>query len=132
MICSSCHTVYAPSDKELGKVDTLAGLCEKCSAGPHFLTFALASLEGAVVALITIEFIMLVFLSASARAATILGGSVLGACLAMYLYARRSAVVRYANQREKNAATWPHRLLGLGFGLATATATFFIILSSSL
>lgn len=132
MICSSCHTVYAPSEKELGKVDTLAGLCEKCGAGPHFLPFALAYVEGAVVALITIEFIMLVFLAASARAAIVLGGSVLAACLAMYIFARRSAVVRYANERERNAATWPHRLLGLGFGLATATGAFFIVLSSSL
>ena len=132
MICSSCHTVYAPSDKELGKVDTLAGLCEKCGAGPHFLPFAMAYVEGAIVALITIEFVMLVFLAASAKSAIVLAGSVLGACLAMYLYARRSATVRYANEREKKAATWPHRLLGLGFGLATSTATFFIILSSSL
>lgn len=132
MICTSCHTVYSPSEKELGKVDTLAGLCEKCGAGPHFLPFATAFVEGAVVALITIEFVMLVFLAASIQAAVILGGSVLTACLAMYLYARRSATVRYANEREKKAATWPHRVLGLGFGLATTTATFFIVLSSSL
>lgn len=113
-------------------MDTLAGLCEKCGAGPHFLPFATAYVEGAIVALITIEFVMLVFLGASAKAAVVLGGSVLGACLAMYVYARRSAPVRYANEREKRAATWPHRLFGLGFGLATSTATFFIILSSSL
>lgn len=132
MICSSCNTVYAPSEKELGKVDSLAGLCDSCGVKPHFLPFALAYFEGAVVGLITIEFIMLVFLSASARAAGVLGGVVLGACLAMYIFARRSVVVRYANEREKKAATWPHRVLGLVFGLGTATATFFIILSSSL
>ena len=132
MICSSCHTVYAPSEKELGKVDTLAGLCEKCGARPHFLPFATAYIEGAGVGLVTIAFIMLVFLSSSVQAAAIFGGTVLAACLVMYVYARRSTVVRYANEREKRLATWPHRLLGMIFGLATAGAVFSIILASDL
>lgn len=132
MICSSCHTVYAPSEKELGKVDTLAGLCEKCGARPHFLPFAYAYIEGALVMLVTIEFIMLVFLSASARAALIFGIVVIAACLLMYIYARRSTIVRYANEREKRSATWPHRLFGMAFGVASAGAVFSIILATNL
>lgn len=132
MICSACHTVYAPSDKELGKVDSLAGLCEKCGARPHFLPFAYAYIEGAAVALVTIEFIMLVFLSATGTAAAVFGATVVAACLLMYVYARRSTVVRYANEREKRYATWPHRLLGMLFGVATAGAAFSIIVASNL
>ena len=132
MICSSCHTVYAPSDKELGKVDTLAGLCEKCGKRPHFLPFATAYIEGAGVSLVTIAFIMLVFLSSSVRAAAIFGGIVLGSCLLMYVYARRSTVVRYANEREQRSATWPHRLFGIIFGLATPGVVFSIILATDL
>ncbi len=132
MICSACHTVYAPTEKELGKVESLAGLCEKCGAKPHFLPFAHAYIEGAVVGLVSITFIMLVFLSASVRAASIFIGTVAAACLLMYVYARRSTVVRYANERDKRSATWLHRLLGMVFGLATAGASFSIILASNL
>lgn len=132
MICSACHTVYAPTEKELGKVESLAGLCEKCGAKPHFLPFAHAYIEGAVVGLVSITFIMLVFLSSSVRAASIFIGTVAAACLLMYVYARRSTVVRYANERDKRSATWPHRLLGMVFGLATAGASFSIILASNL
>ena len=110
-----CHTVYAPSEKELGKVDTLAGLCESAALDLIFLPFATAYIEGAGVGLVTIAFVMLVFLSSSVQAAAIFGGTVLASCLVMYVYARRSTVVRYANEREKRSATWPHRLLGMVF-----------------
>ena len=113
-------------------MDTLAGLCEKCGARPHFLPFAFAYIEGAAVGLVTIVFVMLVFLSATGRAAAVFGGVVLAACVAMYGYARRSTIVRYANEREKRSATWPHRLLGMTFGLATAGAAFSIILATNL
>ena len=59
MICNGCQTVYAPSEKELGKVDTLAGLCEKCGTSPHFMPFALAYIEGAGIALVTILVLLL-------------------------------------------------------------------------
>ena len=132
MICSACHTVYAPSDRELGKVDTLAGLCERCGTKPHFMPFAVAYIEGAFAALVTIEFVMLVFMSVTPRAALVLAGAVAGAAAAMYLYARQSLVVRYANDRERRAATWPHRLLGMSFGVATSLAAFIIIQTTGL
>jgi hypothetical protein len=124
--------VYAPSDRELGKVDTLAGLCERCGSKPHFMPFAVAFAEGAFAALVTIEFIMLVFMSVTVRAATVLAGTVFGACAAMYLYARQSSIVRYASDRERRAATWPHRLLGMTFGIASSLATFIIIQTTGL
>jgi len=132
LICSACHTVYAPSDRELGKVDTLAGLCERCGTKPHFMPFAVAYIEGAFAALVTIEFVMLVFMSVTPRAALVLAGAVAGAAAAMYLYARQSLVVRYANDRERRAATWPHRLLGMSFGVATSLAAFIIIQTTGL
>ena len=132
MICSSCHTVYAPSEKELGKVETLAGLCEKCGRKPHFLPFAFLFIEAAVVSLISIEFVIFVFLSGTAKAALVLAGSVISICLAIYLYARQSTIVRYANERERKTATWPHRLLGMIFGAGTALAAFIIIRTTAL
>jgi hypothetical protein len=132
LICSACHTVYAPSRRELGKVDSLAGLCERCGSRPHFMPFAIAYLEGAFSALVTIEFVMLVFMSVTARAALVLAGVVLGAGAAMYVYARQSHIVRYANAREQRAATWPHRLLGMAFGIATALAAFIAIQTTGL
>ena len=132
MICSACHTVYPASEQELGKVDSLAGLCEKCGSKPHFMPFAVAYTEAAVSGLLGIEFVMLAWLSGSIHAALWVAGCVLAACAAMLLYARRSSVVRYANEREKRADTWPHRLLGLAFGLATVAAVFAIILSTGI
>ena len=132
MICSACHTVYAPSDRELGKVDSLAGLCERCGSKPHFMPFAVAYIEGAFAALATIEFIMLVFMSVTPRAALVLAGSVLAAGAGMYLYARQSFVVRYTSDRERSAATWPHRLLGMMFGIATSLVTFIVIQTTGL
>ena len=123
MICSACHTVYSPSEKELGKVETLAGLCDKCGRKPHFLPFAIAFIEAAVVSLISIEFVIFVFLSGSAQAALALAGAVIFICIAIYLYARQSTIVRYANEREKKAATWPHRLFGMVFGTGTHPTT---------
>lgn len=132
MICSACHTVYAPSEKELGKVSTLAGLCEKCGSRPHFMPFATAYTEGACAALATILFVLLIYLSGTVRAAVVLAVCVLAACLAMWLYARRSTVVRYANERDRNAATWPHRLLGFAFGVATPLVVFIMIQTTAL
>lgn len=132
MICTSCHTVYAPSAKELGKVETLAGLCRKCGRKPHFLPFAFAFIEAAVVSLISIEFVIFVFLSGTPRAALVLAMSVLFICLAIYLYARQSTIVRYANERDRRAATWPHRLFGMIFGTGTALAAFIIIRTTAL
>ena len=132
MICSACHTVYAPSERELGKVETLAGLCERCGSKPHFMPFALAYIEGAFAALVTIEFIMLAFMSVTIRAALVLAGAVLIAAAGMYGFARQSLVVRYANDRERRAATWPHRLLGMAFGIGTTLAIFIIIQTTGL
>jgi hypothetical protein len=131
LICSGCQTVYAPSEKELGKVDSLAGLCEKCGTSPHFMPFAMAYIEGAGTALVTILVLLMVFMSGTLRAAAVLAGSVIFACLAMWTYARQSAIVRCANERDKRAATWPHRLLGLVFGVATSIATHVIIQTTS-
>lgn len=132
MICSSCHTVYAPNEKELGKVDTLAGLCAKCGKKPHFLPFAFAFIEAAVVSLISIEFVIFVFLSGTAKAALVLAGSVILICVAIYLYARQSTIVRYRNEQERKSATWPHRLLGMLFGTGTALAAFIIVRTTAL
>ena len=132
MICSACHTVYAPSEKELGKVDTLAGLCEKCGSRPHFMPFALAYVEGAAAVLFTILFVLLIFMSGSVRAAVVLSASVALACVAMLLYARQSTVVRYANERDRKAATWPHRLLGFAFGIGTPLLVFIAIQTTRL
>jgi predicted lysophospholipase L1 biosynthesis ABC-type transport system permease subunit len=96
------------------------------------MPFAMAYMEGAAIALVTILVLLMVFMSGTPRAAAILAGSVFIACLAMWIYARQSAIVRYANEREKRAATWPHRLLGLVFGVATSVATHIIIQTTSL
>lgn len=132
MICSACHTVYAPSERELGKVDSLAGLCERCGSKPHFMPFAIAYVEGAFAALVTIEFIMLVFMSVTPRAALVLAGTTTFAAAAMYIFARQSQVVRYVNDRERRAATWLHRLLGMAFGIATTLAAFIVIQTTGL
>ena len=132
MICSACQTVYAPSERELGNVDSLAGLCERCGSKPHFMPFAIAYVEGAFAALVTIEFIMLLFMSVTPRAALVLAGTVVFAAAAMYIFARQSLIVRYANDRERRAATWPHRLLGMAFGIATTLASFIVIQTTGL
>lgn len=132
MICSACHTVYAPSERELGKVDSLAGLCERCGSKPHFMPFAIAYVEGAFAALVTIEFIMLVFMSVTPRAALVLAGTVAFAATAMVIFARQSLVVRYTTDRERRAATWLHRLLGMVFGIATTLAAFIVIQTTGL
>ena len=132
MICSACHTVYAPSEKELGKVDTLAGLCEKCGSRPHFMPFAQAYVEGAGAALLVILALLLIFMSGSLRAAVVLAVCVIGACIAMLLFARQSTVVRYANERDRKAATWPHRLLGLALGVGTPAAIYITIQTTRL
>ena len=89
----------------------------------------MAYIEGAGTALVTILVLLMVFMSGTPAA--LLAGSVIFACLAMWTYARQSAIVRYANEREKRAATWPHRLLGLFFGVATSIATHVIIQTTS-
>lgn len=132
MICSACHTVYAPSERELGNVDSLAGLCERCGSKPHFMPFAIAYVEGAFAALVTIEFIMLVFMSVTPRAALVLAGTITFAAAAMYIFARQSLVVRYATDRERRAATWLHRLLGMAFGIASTLAAFIVIQTTGL
>jgi hypothetical protein len=132
LICSACHTVYAPSERELGKVDSLAGLCERCGSKPHFLPFAIAYVEGAFAALVTIEFIMLVFMSVTPRAALVLAGIIAFAAAAIYIFARQSLVVRYTTDRERRSATWLHRLLGMAFGIATTLAAFIVIQTTGL
>ena len=132
MICTSCNSVYAPSDKELGRVTTLAGLCEKCGTKPHFLPFAFAYIEGATGGLVLLAFVLFIFLSGSAKAIGVLTVSVMVACVAMYAYARKSSIVRYMSERERKDDTWLHRVLGVVFGLGTSAAVFVIILTTGL
>ena len=96
------------------------------------MPFAIAYVEGAFAALVTIEFIMLVFMSVTARAAFVLAGAVVLAAAAMVIVAHQSLVVRYANDRERRAATWLHRLLGMAFGIATTLASFIVIQTTGL
>ena len=86
----------------------------------------------AVVSLIAIEFVMFAFLSTTGKAALVLAVAVLLVCAAIYLYARKSTIVRFANEPDRSAATWPHRVFGMLFGMGTAIVAFIIVRTTAL
>ena len=123
MICSSCKSVYSPSPDELAQVETLAGLCDRCGTEPRLKRFAIALIEGAIAGVLVIEISLLLALLGGWRKAMIPPVVVVIICIAVYVFASRTELVRYRNREHRKKQTLGHRVTGWAIGLLLGVGT---------
>lgn len=129
MICTSCETIYSPTEDELGKVDTLAGFCDKCGTEPRLKRFAVAFNEGAIAGVLAIEFLFLLVIISSWLKGLVPPLVVALICFAVYKFASRSEPIRYENKKHRLKATLIHRIVGGVLGFAVGLGTILAFLS---
>ncbi len=129
MLCSSCQSAYSPTPEQLGHVDSLEGLCDRCGTEPRLRRFALAFIEGAVAGVIALELLLLLLLFGGWQAALIPPIVVAAICIAIYSLASRSEPVRYADEEHRRKATTVHRAGGRILGFAVGLGAILVFLS---
>ena len=129
MICTSCSTTYSPSPEELGQVETLEGLCDRCGTEPRLKRFAISFIEGAIAGVVAIEFLLLLALLDGWRGALIPPIVVAIVCIAVYFFANRTEPVRYRTKKERKQQTKGQRLAGwlIGAALGFSTLIGFVV-----
>jgi len=128
MICSSCNTVYSPTPEQLGKVETLAGYCDKCGTEPRLKRFAVAFNEGAIAGVLAIELILILVILGRWYAGVIPPVAVAVVCFSVYSFSNRSEPVRYEDKEHRNSETRGQRVMGwiLGFTVGLGAMLGFI------
>ena len=128
MICSSCNAVYRPATEELGRVESISGFCNTCGTEPRLKRFAVAFTGGAVAGVLTLEFLLLLFLIGGATAILIPPLVVAVICLLVYGFASRSEPVRYRDVEHRRKETVGHRVGGWWLGYAVGVGTMLVFL----
>ena len=127
MICSACQTTYRPGSDQLGRVDSLLGLCDSCGTEPRAKAFGAAFLVGVVSGALAIEFLLLILLAKGIYAAVL--PLVLAALLGLVVYVAtlRSKPVYDETEEERKKRTRSEEFAGHMTG---ALAGMMIVLAA--
>lgn len=128
MICTSCKTIYSPAEEELGKVDSLAGLCEKCGTEPRFKRFAIAFAEAAIGSVLAIEALALLWLTRGWPLGLAPPLIVAIMCFVVYLIANQSQEKRHKSIKQRQKATRGQRIVGGAVGLTVGIVAILVSL----
>ena len=130
MICSECRRSYQGAPGEVAARGTLAGLCAACGTQPRYASFAAGFGEGLVGIVVSLEVVLIAFLSGGWETIVVFIVSALVVFLLVRATALRSEPVTFRSDEEKKSGTRVQKFVGWISGIAVGALMFWALLET--